>query len=381
MKQCTVWLRILIAAAVFPFHAEASTHKNPSVSAIAAPPSAKNSLSRKESALLDSINAALSNFESRADETPRKDSKTPVQPPARDSAAIFYAHVPRGRPLEWIAWTLSQAAGGSGYKVSDCALDDKKQTCTFTFTLSGSKVRTVTLSVSRSDKYISGSARLALIGEVIANTSFAPIVAFLSMSEPLALSVIEGKRQTRVIAQLAQRYHKEMIVRLPMEPESKIPSDFDCPVIMVNLSKDAVHTVFSQALKDVPHCAGFNNFWGARVLEDSRMMTIILNEIKKSQCYFLESKGPKNSQARLLSASCGVAFESMTGLIPGTLSQIDCEKQLRSFAAYARNSGAAIVSIAVDPASVNAIKAMRPWFKQNGVALVFPSRILQNRID
>jgi polysaccharide deacetylase 2 family uncharacterized protein YibQ len=146
---------------------------------------------------------------------------------------------------------------------------------------------------------------------------------------------------------------------------------------MVHYSKDAVHPLFSQAIKSVPNFSGFTNFWGSRALEDSRIMSILFNEIKKTRGYFLETKTAKNSVARSLAQTAGVPFGDIAVSISGKARQGDVDKQLRGIAATAQNSGAASVFLPLNAATVSALKTLSPWFKQNGITLVFPSKIVQ----
>jgi len=344
-------------------------------------PPLKNTTGRNESALLNALSSSLAEFEIRFSDMSRAGSKTVEPPPTGDTIVTYRARIPRGRPLEWIAWNISQTAAGAGYVLSDCLLDEKKQVCTFLLLSTDKKNPPVQLIAQRSENYMKDAARLALIGEIAADTTYPMIVHFLSIPEPIAVSVISGKQQTALIAQLADRYHKEIIIRLPLEPASKIPSDLGCPVIMVHYTKEMIQALFSQTLKAVPHFSGFGNFWGARALEDSRIMTLVFQEIKKNHGYFIETPTTKNSVARGLARTLGVPFEETSGTINDKIRQIDIEKQLRAYAATAQNNGVALVSITINTPAVSAIRAMLPWFKQNGITLVFPSQILTHKVD
>ena len=341
----------------------------------------KNTISGKEAALLDSLNSVLASFESRECDPSHGVSNLSEKAFSGDSVKTYYARVPRGRPLEWIAWAVSQGVIGSGFTLLDCVLDEKRRVCFFTFSSNDQHARRIALSLTRSDKYMKGAAEIALIGEVTADTTYPTIVALLSIPEPIAISIISGKQQSSLIGRLAQRYRKEVIIRLPLEPASKIPSDFTCPIIMVHYPKDQIHSILSQAMKEVPNYSGFSNLWGGRAMEDSRIMTIVFSEIKKNHGYFLEIPTTKNSVAPSLAETNDIPFAEISGAITGKLRQAEVEKQLHAYAAAARNSGSAIVSINVDAPAVAAIKSSLQWFRQNGVMPVFPSQIVKKSID
>jgi polysaccharide deacetylase 2 family uncharacterized protein YibQ len=337
----------------------------------------KNTTGQPESALLNALNAKLVEIETRSSDITRSFSKQSSGLDAGDSILYISARVPRGRPLEWMAWSFTQATLGTCYRVSDCFFDEKKQSCVFVFSSNEKKAPRIQFTVSRCDRYMSATGEIAFIGEIEEDTTYQTIVSFLSLPDPLAIAVISCKKQSALIAQLADHYRKEVIIRIPLEPVSKIPSDFTSPVIMVHYSKDAVHPLFSQAIKSVPNFSGFTNFWGSRALEDSRIMSILFNEIKKTRGYFLETKTAKNSVARSLAQTAGVPFGDIAVSISGKARQGDVDKQLRGIAATAQNSGAASVFLPLNAATVSALKTLSPWFKQNGITLVFPSKIVQ----
>jgi len=337
----------------------------------------KNTPGRKESALLNALSDKMTELEIRPADVTRPIGKPADSSNAPDTAVYLSARVPKGRPLEWIAWKLAQASSGTSYSISDCVFEEKKQVCVFVFSSSEKKTPRVQLSVSRGDRYMSGAAEIAIVGEIAEDTAYQTIVGFLSLPEPMAVSIIPGKKQSALIAQLADRYHKEVILRLPLEPASKIPSDFCCPIVMVHYSKDAIRSFLSQAIKTIPTYAGFNNFWGSRALEDSRIMGILFTEIKKNHGYFLETKTARNSVARPLAETIGVPFGEMIGPSSGSVRQADVEKHLRGNAATAQNSGAEFACVVINAQTVAAVKALLPWYKQNGIALVFPSKIVQ----
>ncbi len=336
----------------------------------------KNNSRQKASGFLGALYAKLAELQTRpADIT--FPGKTLEPPGIKDTVVCISARIPKGRPIEWTAWDIAKAAEGTSYSLSDCLFDEKKRLCTFVFSSSDKKAPRVRLSVSRSERYMSGTGALALVGEIADDTTYQTIVNFLSLPAPLSISLVPGKQQSALVAQLAGHYRKEVVIRLPLEPASKIPSDFSAPVIMVHYSKDLVHSMLSQAMKTIPNYSGFSNLWGSRALEDSRIMSIILDEIKKDHGYFLEVKSAKNSIAESLAENREVPYREMIAMACRDLKQADIEKQLRAYAATAQTSGVALVACDISGAFIGAVRALLPWFKQNGISLVFPSKIVK----
>lgn len=293
-----------------------------------------------------------------------------------DSLIIVTARVPRGRPLEWTVWELCQTVKGAAYRAADCFLDEKKQSCALTFVPDRAKAPSVELTVLQSDRFFSGTAKMAVIGEIGSDTSYQTVVAFLSVPEPVSISLLPSKKQSALIAQLADQYHKEVIVRIPLEPEGRIPTDFAGQVIMVHFTKEAVHAIVAEAVAAVPNFSGFNNLWGSRALEDSRLMGIVCNEILKTHGYFIETRATKNSVALSICESIGLPAGEINTVVNEQSKQTDLEKQFRNYAATAQANGSIIVSISINARVVAALKASVGLFKRNGIRLVPVSEIV-----
>jgi Uncharacterized protein conserved in bacteria len=333
----------------------------------------KNNTNQKAPPVITALYKKLSDLEVRPTDISQsvRREKAPT-----DSLIAITAHVPRGRPLEWIVWNVSQAAQGTTYRLSDCLLDEKKQVSVLTFVSDRSKAAPVELTLLQSDKFFSFTAKMAIIGEIGADTSYQTIVAFLSVPEQVSISLVPVKKQSALIAQLAEQYHKEVILRLPLEPTGKIPSDFAGPVIMVHYTKEAIHSIIAEAMAKVPNFSGFNNLWGSRALEDSRIMGIVCNEIKKAHGYFIETCSTKNSVVPSLCESIGLPAGEIDATLNDKSKQVDFEKQLRNYAAAAQANGTIIVAAPINAPFIAALKASVPVLKRNGIRLVPVSEIV-----
>ncbi len=328
----------------------------------------KNNTNQKGPPIITALYAALCELEVRPSDI--------LQAKTSDSLIAITARVSRGRPLEWIVWNISRAATGTTYRLSDCLCDDKKQMLACTFESDRKKGPRIDLTVFQSEKYFSFTAKMALIGEIAADTSYQTIVAFLSLPEQVSVSLVSVKKQSALVAQLAEQYHKEVIIRLPLEPAGKIPSDFTGPVVMVHYTKEAIQAIIAEAMAKVPNFSGFNNLWGSRALEDSRIMGIVCNEIKKAHGYFIETRVTKNSVAPPLCENIGVPAKEIDAVVNDKSKQADIEKQLRNYAAAAQATGSIIVAAPINAALVEALKASVPMLKRNGVRLVPVSEIV-----
>jgi polysaccharide deacetylase 2 family uncharacterized protein YibQ len=338
----------------------------------------KNNTNQKALPVITALYTKLGDLETRPSDISQVIVKQ-KRAGALDSLISITARVPRGRPLEWTAWDLSLAAQGTPYRLSDCLSDEKKQVMTFTFQSDRKKDPRVELIVFPSDKFFSFTAKMAIIGVIEADTSYQTIVAFLSIPEQASVSLVPVKKQSALVAQLADQYHKEVIIRLPLEPAGKIPDDFFGPIIMVHYTKEAIHSIIAQAMTKVPNFSGFNNLWGSRALEDSRIMGIVCNEIKKAHGYFIETRATKNSVVSSVCENIGLPDKEIDAVVGEKSNRADIEKQLRNYAATAQANGTIIVEAPINAPFVAALKASVPMLKRNGIRLVPASEIVINK--
>jgi polysaccharide deacetylase 2 family uncharacterized protein YibQ len=290
------------------------------------------------------------------------------------------AAVPRGRPFEGMILALSQASSGTPYSVADCIVDEKKQSALITFSSRSKSNPVISLAVTSADRYFSGTARMAFVIENLEDTSYQLAVNVLSIPEPLSVSVIPGSKKAALIAQLADQHQKEVIIRLPFESQGKIPEQFEPAAIMVHYSKDAITAIVSGAVKDMPNFTGFANAWGSRACEDSRVMNIVLADVRKQHGYFIETRTTKNSVVAQVASALDCPFSEVNARIEKKTAP-DILADLKRLGAQAQAGATCVASVSASKQLCDALTAARPWFKQNGIRLVFVSEIVKHPRD
>jgi polysaccharide deacetylase 2 family uncharacterized protein YibQ len=290
------------------------------------------------------------------------------------------ASVPRGRPFEDVVLALSRAAAATPYAVSDCVVDEKKQSAVITFSSRSKNSPVITLSITTSERYFSGTARIAIVVENLEDTSYQLAVSVMSFPEPLSMSIIPGSKKAALIGQLADQHQKEIIIRLPFESQGKMPEQVEKSAIMVHYSKDAITTIVSNAVKDIPNFTGFANAWGSRACEDSRVMNIVLADIRKQHGYFLETRTTKNSVVAQVASALDCPFSEVNVRIEKKTAP-DILAELKRCGAQAQAGGALVACVGASRQLCEALTAGRPWLKQNGIRFVFVSEIVKHPRD
>ena len=302
------------------------------------------------------------------------DIKTRV---SKDKSTIeILASVPRGKPFEAVLFDLSLAAKGTSYAVSDCIVDEKKQSAMLTLQSRAKNSPLVTVSVLGNERYFSSTAKMAIVVENLEDTSYQLAVSILSFSDPISAALVPGSKKASLIAQLADQQQKEIIIRLPLEPSAQIPPAFVQTTIMVHYSKEAILSLIANSTREVPNFTGFTNIWGSRACEDTRVMSIVIGSIAKQHGYFLENRTTKNSVVPAVAQELSCPYTHVNARIEKKTSQ-EIISELKRLGVSAQACGSMIVTAPASKPFLDGLTTCKAWFRQNGIKLAFVSEIVK----
>jgi len=298
---------------------------------------------------------------------------------AADSSLItIRVPVPRGRPVEYLVWSLTQTADEAGFTVADCEYDEKKERGLIRFTPADGRVPEVRLAFSISNRYFSATARVAFL---IRDFGFEPdqtTLDFLSFPAPLTVTMIPAGTKSEWTSKIADHYRKEVVIALPMESHAAVSPPAGASVIMIHHSAEQISGHLSRAASRIPEFSGFINQWGTRVMQDSRVMEIVLTGIKKEHGYFIDTKITPNSVAPAVARRLKVPFRAVDFEIPKNADAAAVDILLSELTAAAQNTGSALAAGYPTPALIGSLKKRLPSFAENGVTLVYVSAIVDH---
>lgn len=123
--------------------------------------------------------------------------------------------------------------------------------------------------------------------------SAANLAALRSIKSPLTLAVLPNLQYSALIAKEAHNLGDEVILHLPMEPREG--TGLERNTILTSMSSAQVRNILAQDLNNIPDVVGVSNHMGSKATESSKIMTIVLRELKKRKLYFLDSFVSSNS--------------------------------------------------------------------------------------
>ena len=139
--------------------------------------------------------------------------------------------------------------------------------------------------------------RIAIIIDDFGYDESEDIQKILRFPHQIAISIIPGLPKSITLYQQAQQYNKETLIHLPMEAIEDKVDYTDYTIYASNMTDQEIRNRVKKAIEDYPESKGLNNHMGSKVTSDSRIMELVMQELKKSKLYFIDSKTTSKSVA------------------------------------------------------------------------------------
>jgi polysaccharide deacetylase 2 family uncharacterized protein YibQ len=260
--------------------------------------------------------------------------------------------------------------------VEDCVCASETN-CTITFRSSNAKQPKAVVKIQQSNRYMSNTAKIAILIENFGFEADATTAEYLSFPEPLTVALLPAGKLAAWTAQIADEYKKEIVLLLPMEP---LPAQYDKykgSMVMIHHSAENIHGIMAQAATAIPKFSGVCNFYGSKVMEDSRAMGIILSEVSKRKAFFIYTDVSKKSVAPQLTKSMKIPSAPIQGSIDAAATAEQAKEKLRRYSVTAEKTGKVLIKAQPSTAFIKALKEETDAFKRNGIKLVYVSELVK----
>ena len=296
----------------------------------------------------------------------------------QDSAVEIRASIPRGKPMEWVVWAVTSNLEETGYILDDCFYESDEKGCRIQFRHPERGNPLIQLVLLRSALYFSHTAKMAIFIEDFGFQADQTTVEYLSFTEPLTVGLIPEKKLTLWTAQIANEYKKEIVLMLPMEPVPSKDSKQAGAIIMVHYPEEKINQIIDDAMEKIPQFSGITNFYGSRILADSRVMTLVLNKASSKNAYFLYDHQSRASSVSAVAKKENVLYKSINEHVDTNCTVTELQDSLRRYAMIAQKTGDVIISSKPTAAFIKALQNELTVLKQNGIKLVYISEIINN---
>jgi hypothetical protein len=201
----------------------------------------------------------------------------------------------------------------------------------------------------------------------------------IDMPSVITLSFMTYADGVADMAARARAKGHELMLHVPMEP---LDGDVDPGphVLTVEASDSELLARLDWDLSRFPGYIGINNHMGSRFTQDERGMRVVLQELKRRNLLFLDSRTISTTLGDSLAARMGVAHVMRDVFLDDEMNGAAVLKQLAQAERIAASKGQAIAIGHPHPATLAAIRAWIPQAEARGFVIVPLSAVAKLRL-
>jgi len=245
------------------------------------------------------------------------------------------------------------------------AVRDKKKWAEF---------RLVIPSSDRSAKpeYPSANGRKAKIAIVMDDlgSSYEDALPLAQIPAAIAFSILPFQTYSADILRLAEFYHKQPLLHMPMQPVDYPATNPGKNALLISMTQEQIKASVQSALQSLPGVIGVNNHMGSLFTTRPELMRPVLEQIYQQGLFFLDSRTSKDDISYTLAREMGVkACER--GLFLDNLRDEDAiARKLVELCENARNGKSGIAIAHPYPETINVLAEKLVRLSQMGCEVV-----------
>ncbi|KAA3620167.1 MAG: divergent polysaccharide deacetylase family protein [Calditrichaeota bacterium] len=189
----------------------------------------------------------------------------------------------------------------------------------------------------------------------------------------ITYSVIPGLPKSEAIAKELFQLDKTIFIHLPMEPmQGRVESEGY--TLFTNLEAEEIRIRVQKAIAAVPHAKGLNNHMGSKATADSATITPALEEIKKANLIFLDSRTSPQSVAYKLAGKMQMTAYLNNAFIDAVDEKEAITQKMQRLAKQAKKDGLAIGIGHPRAKTLAVLSEMMPKLAEQGFVFVVLGR-------
>ncbi|HKV05394.1 MAG TPA: divergent polysaccharide deacetylase family protein [Candidatus Acidoferrales bacterium] len=201
--------------------------------------------------------------------------------------------------------------------------------------------------------------------------------SLLALSFPVTISVLPHLPLSTEVAEDAFRRGDQILLHLPMEPESEGALAEGARTeeieLRVGMNRADVASMLEGMLETVPHAAGVNNHEGSRATADPALMQELMPALRERGLFFIDSRTTAATVAYDAAERAGVRAASRKVFLDDRPVREAVAAQLELAARDALRDGSAIAIGHPHPETIAALADGIPRLEARGIRLVFAS--------
>ncbi len=201
--------------------------------------------------------------------------------------------------------------------------------------------------------------------------------ALIELNMGLSFAFLPFTSHTQSLMNLADEYHNDILLHLPMEASSK-KWDPGPGGLYTTMTKNSIINQVKKNLADVPKAIGVNNHMGSKFTSDRQSMLAALTPLKNQSLFFVDSMTTNQSVAFETAQELGIKSARRDIFLDNEQNNAKIKIQLEKLVRQARKNGTAIGIGHPYSATLTTLKKEQ-WWLRNQVELVRISELVEGR--
>lgn len=193
---------------------------------------------------------------------------------------------------------------------------------------------------------------------------------------PMTLSVLPDCQYSRESADWAHQHGYEVMVHLPMQPESYREEDPDQHALLVSMNRRQISEETQRALSEIPYAVGVNNHMGSLFTTKRAKLNAALDILMQQNLYFVDSRTTARSIGYELAHEKGIPSLERTLFLDDAGDSEPIRVRFQELIERARVEGQAVGICHFRPETIATLSKLEPE-TYKGIQFTFPSRIVR----
>lgn len=198
-----------------------------------------------------------------------------------------------------------------------------------------------------------------------------------ALPKPVAFAVLPFLPASAETAVSLHRSGHEIWLHMPMEPEGYPSEDPGPGAILVSMSDGDLRRTLNTAINSVPFIVGMNNHMGSKATANLRLMTIVMQELRSRNLFFIDSRTTAKTRALDAARAQGVPSNRRRVFLDNDHSMAAIRLQLEDAVYEAKKYGEAIAIGHFKKTTIEVLAQDASGLKDRGVTLVRPGSLMR----
>ncbi len=222
---------------------------------------------------------------------------------------------------------------------------------------------------------VSSKPRLSIIMDDLGR-SLAVAQQLIELDLSVTFSVLPGEPLATEVALLASRSGQEVMIHVPMEPQSYPETNPGSGALLLGQSDEEIRKRVISMIKAVPYASGANNHMGSRYTEYSDGMRTVLSIMREYGLFFIDSRTTAHSVVKREAVRVGVPTSVRDVFLDNVADVEAIRVEVRRLIKRAKQNGTAVGICHPYPETIAALRLEKEQLQDASIELVFASSLV-----